>query len=117
MCFSTNSFVQVLEKEIISEDIISYSFTSIIWRRLVPPRVELFAWFVLVGRVNTKERLSRLEIIHHSDNICVLCKKDVEFVHHLFLGCEFTWQVWCPWLMCADRVWIIPISEGCQRAF
>ncbi|XLU80407.1 hypothetical protein S245_003827, partial [Arachis hypogaea] len=52
------------------EDITSYSFTSAIWRGLVPPRVELFAWFVLIGRINTKERLSRLGIMRHSDTIC-----------------------------------------------
>ncbi|KAL4315160.1 hypothetical protein AHAS_Ahas15G0157300 [Arachis hypogaea] len=46
--FSTNSFVQVLQQENLSEDITSYSFTSTIWRGLVPSKVELFAWFVLV---------------------------------------------------------------------
>ncbi|KAL4287801.1 hypothetical protein AHAS_Ahas19G0222500 [Arachis hypogaea] len=32
----------------LSEDVTSYSFTKTIWKGLVPPRVELFAWFVLV---------------------------------------------------------------------
>ncbi|XP_072076815.1 uncharacterized protein [Arachis hypogaea] len=41
----------VLQKETLSEDITSYNFTSTIWRGSVPLRVELFAWFVLVGRV------------------------------------------------------------------
>ncbi|XP_016172658.1 uncharacterized protein LOC107615054 [Arachis ipaensis] len=106
--FSTSSFVQVLQQETLSADIMSYNFKSSIWRGLVPPRVELFAWFVLVGRVNTKERLSRLGIINHHDNICVLCKKDIEFVHHLFFACEFTWQVWCAWLTFTDRAWTTP---------
>jgi len=106
--FSTKLFVQVLQKETISEDITSYSFTSSIWRGLVPPRVELFAWFVLVGRVNTKERLTRLGIINHNDNMCVLCKKDIESAHHLFFACELTWQVWCAWLTGANRAWAIP---------
>ncbi|XP_016192211.1 uncharacterized protein LOC107633090 [Arachis ipaensis] len=99
---------QVLQQETLSKDITSNSFTSTLWRGLVPPRVELFARFVLVGRVNTKERLNRLGIIHHGDNICVLCKKEIEFVNHLFLGCEFTWQVWCAWLMTVDRSWAVP---------
>nr|XP_025652765.1 uncharacterized protein LOC112748737 [Arachis hypogaea] len=91
--FSTNSFVQLLQVEMAPEDIQSYSFTRTIWKGLVPPRVELFVWFVLVGRVNTKERLSRLRIIHQQDTLCVLCNNSVECGHHIFLGCSFAWQV------------------------
>ncbi|XP_016173366.1 uncharacterized protein LOC107615862 [Arachis ipaensis] len=83
--FSTNSFMQVLQSETLSAEITSYSFTQSIWGGLVPPRIELFGWFVLVGRVNTKERLSRLGVIPPNDNICALCKKEMETVHHLFL--------------------------------
>ncbi|KAL4316411.1 hypothetical protein AHAS_Ahas15G0282400 [Arachis hypogaea] len=86
----------------------SYSFTSSIWRGLVPPRIKLFGWFVLIGRVNTKERLSRLGVIHQHDNLCVLRKKEMEFVHHLFLSCDFIWQVWCAWLRYLDKPWAVP---------
>ncbi|XP_057723418.1 uncharacterized protein LOC130939326 [Arachis stenosperma] len=54
--------------------------------------------------VNTKDRLSRLGVIVHSDNICVLCKKEVESVQYLFLLCE-AWQVWCSWLISVGQVW------------
>ncbi|XP_016196096.1 uncharacterized protein LOC107637170 [Arachis ipaensis] len=90
--FSTSSFLQVIQSETLTDEITSYSFTSAIWRSVVPPRVELFGWFVLVGRVNTKERLSRLGVIPNSDNVCVLCKKEIESVQHLFLLCEVTWK-------------------------
>ncbi|XP_015964835.1 uncharacterized protein LOC107494201 [Arachis duranensis] len=93
--FSTQSFLQVIQMETLSDEITSYSFTSALWRGLVPPRIELFGLFVLLGRINTKERLTRLGVIIHSDNICVLCHKGVETVEHLFLRCEVTWQVWC----------------------
>ncbi|XP_020973015.1 uncharacterized protein LOC110269490 [Arachis ipaensis] len=49
--FSTYSSVQVLQSETLSQEITSYNFTSVIWKGLVPPRIELFGWFVLVGRV------------------------------------------------------------------
>ncbi|QHO08772.1 uncharacterized protein DS421_14g475570 [Arachis hypogaea] len=91
-----------------ADDILSYKFTKKIWKDLVPPKVELFSWFVLVGRVNTKERLSRLGIIKMNDNICVLCKKDVEIVLHLFATCEYSWQVWCAWIKEFGRKWTIP---------
>ncbi|XP_016203224.1 uncharacterized protein LOC107643973 [Arachis ipaensis] len=106
--FSTRSVVQILQSEILSDEITSYSFTSSVWRGVVPLRIELFGWFVLVGRVNTKERLSRLGVIMPNDNICVLCKKEVESVKHLFLLCDLTWQVWCSWLRRFGEDWAIP---------
>ncbi|XP_015950039.1 uncharacterized protein LOC107474903 [Arachis duranensis] len=105
--FSTNSVVQVLQSESLSTEITSYSFTSLVWRGVVPPKIELFGWFVLVGRVNTKERLSRLGVIMPTDNICVLSNKEVESVNHLFLLCELTRQVWCSWLWSFGEVWAI----------
>ncbi|XP_016164945.1 uncharacterized protein LOC107607510 [Arachis ipaensis] len=103
--FSTNSFVQELQVELLPEDIASFSFTRTVWKGLVPPRVELFIWFVLTGRVNTKERLSRLGVVNQEDVVCVLCNNGVEFGHHLFLACDFSWQVWCAWLSFVGRQW------------
>ncbi|XP_072076260.1 uncharacterized protein [Arachis hypogaea] len=86
---------KAMQVEMLPEDIASYSFTKTVWKGLVPPRVELFVWFVLIRRVNTKERLSRLGVVNQEDVTCVLCNQGVEYGHHLFLGCEFSWQVWC----------------------
>ncbi|XP_016199783.1 uncharacterized protein LOC107640799 [Arachis ipaensis] len=108
--FSTNSFVQVMHSETTPEDITSYSFTRTIWQGLVPPRVELFIWFALIGKVNSKERLHRLGVISHGDDMCVLCKTEVEHVYHLFPGCKFTWQVWCGWLSDFRRLLSVPDS-------
>ncbi|XP_020972821.1 uncharacterized protein LOC110269371 [Arachis ipaensis] len=106
--FSTSSVLQVIQSETLTGEITSYSFTSAIWSSVVPSRVELFGWFVLVGRVNTKERLSRLGVIPSTDNACVLCKKEIECVQHLFLLCEVTWQVWCTWLKFFRTDWAVP---------
>ncbi|XP_015957168.1 uncharacterized protein LOC107481404 [Arachis duranensis] len=48
----------VLQEETLDEELLRFRFTKEIWKGLVPFGVELFAWFVLVGRVNTKDRLS-----------------------------------------------------------
>ncbi|KAL4373539.1 hypothetical protein AHAS_Ahas05G0091900 [Arachis hypogaea] len=95
--FLTNSFVQVLQEGMLPEDVTSYSFTKSIWKGLVPPIVELFVWFVLIGSVNTEERLSRFRIISQDDKSCVLCSKEVE-------------QVWSTWLSIFGRPWSIPGS-------
>ncbi|QHO17244.1 uncharacterized protein DS421_10g310500 [Arachis hypogaea] len=92
----------------LAKDTTSYSFTHSIWKGLVPPKVELFTWFVLIGRVNTKERLSRFGILNQVDMRCVLCNRDIEQVHHLFLGCDFAWQVWNAWISVFGRLWSLP---------
>ncbi|XP_029144056.1 uncharacterized protein [Arachis hypogaea] len=38
----------VLQEETLDEELLSYRFTKEIWKGLVPPRVKLFSWFVLV---------------------------------------------------------------------
>ncbi|QHO20170.1 Putative ribonuclease H protein [Arachis hypogaea] len=106
--FSTSSVIQAIQAETLSAEITSYSFTSSIWKGFVPPRIELFGWFVLVGRVNTKERLTKLGVNILGDSMCVLCTKELESVEHLFLRCEVTWQVWCKWLRLLGREWVIP---------
>ncbi|KAL4306269.1 hypothetical protein AHAS_Ahas16G0161400 [Arachis hypogaea] len=45
----------VLQEATLDEESLSYRFTKEIWKSLVPPRVELFTWFALVGRVITKD--------------------------------------------------------------
>ncbi|KAL4329084.1 hypothetical protein AHAS_Ahas13G0264700 [Arachis hypogaea] len=90
------------------EDISGYSFTKSIWKWLVPPRVELFVWFGLIGRVNTKARLCRLGVISQQDTLCVLYNRGDENDYHLFLGCSFTWHVWCAWLSYVRLQWTCP---------
>ncbi|XP_016164367.1 uncharacterized protein LOC107606873 [Arachis ipaensis] len=106
--YTTNSFVQVLQEATLDEKILRYKFTKEIWKGLVPPRVELYSWFALIGRINTKDRLSKLGILGPHDNLCVLCKKAVESVHHLLVACEFSWQVWCRWISEFGQEWTAP---------
>nr|XP_025628682.1 uncharacterized protein LOC112721872 [Arachis hypogaea] len=105
--YSTNSFTQMMQAEALPAEVTSYSFTRAIWKGFVPPRIELLSWFVLIGRVNTKDRLRRLRVIDQHDTLCVLCSKSEETVFHLFLGCDITWQVWCAWYA-FGRSWCSP---------
>ncbi|XP_057723574.1 uncharacterized protein LOC130939490 [Arachis stenosperma] len=95
-------------EETLEDELLTYKFTKEIWKGLVLPRVELFAWFVLVGRVNTKDWLSRLEILQQNDILCVLCKKDIENIQHLFITCEYSWHVWCAWISAFGQTWVVP---------
>ncbi|XP_025692385.1 uncharacterized protein [Arachis hypogaea] len=98
----------MMQAEVLPAEITSYSFTRAIWKGFVPPRIELLSWFVLIGRVNTKDRLCRLRVLDQNDKLCVLCSKSEETVFHLFLGCDITWQVWCAWLHAFGRSWCPP---------
>ncbi|XP_016170676.1 uncharacterized protein LOC107613265 [Arachis ipaensis] len=106
--FSTSSMIQAIQSKTLPAELTSYSFTSSLWKGFVPLRIELFGWFVLVGRVNTKERLTKLGVNILSDSMCVLCTKEIESTEHLFLRCEVTWQVWCKWLRALRQEWVIP---------
>ncbi|KAL4288482.1 hypothetical protein AHAS_Ahas19G0290600 [Arachis hypogaea] len=97
-----------MQEETLDEELLSYKFAKKIWKGLVPPRVELFTWFVLVGRVNTKDGLCRLEILQLNDNLCVLCNKEAENLQHLFVTCEFSWNVWCAWISEFGQKWAAP---------
>ncbi|MED6161711.1 hypothetical protein PIB30_063275 [Stylosanthes scabra] len=49
-----------------------------IWHCLVPPRVEMLVWFVLMGGLNTRDVLLRRSIIRQGDEVCVLCNGAAE---------------------------------------
>ncbi|XP_072066697.1 uncharacterized protein [Arachis hypogaea] len=106
--FTTRSVIQAIQAETIPTEITSYSFTSSVWKGFVPPRIELFGWFVLVDRVNINERLAKIGVNILGDSLCVMCTKELESAEHLFLRCEVAWQVWCKWLRSLGREWVIP---------
>ncbi|PRQ37611.1 putative reverse transcriptase zinc-binding domain-containing protein [Rosa chinensis] len=63
-----------------------------LWKLNVQPKIKIFGWLLLRGRLKTRDRLSRFGIIN--DNSCLLCNRDNETADHLFGYCEFTKEVW-----------------------
>ena len=80
------------------EDVNSYSFTKVVWKGLVPRKVEIFAWFVIIGSLNTKDKLYKFGIIQQDQVLCTLCNNLVESNGHLFFTCDYAWYLWCYWL-------------------
>ncbi|KAL6183086.1 hypothetical protein ACLB2K_044497 [Fragaria x ananassa] len=62
-----------------------------VWKLDVPPKVKLFGWLLLRGRLKTRDRLSKFGYI--DDNSCPLCDNDNETADHLFGHCNFTTEV------------------------
>ena len=53
---------------------------SKVWRGLVQPKAELLMWFVIYGRLNTKNHLQRLNILRGDNYGCVLCNAELETI-------------------------------------
>ena len=73
--------------------------TALVWKGLAPPRVEILAWFVLQGQLNTKKRLVGLNIIPSTLALCPLCLLANEYVEHLFFECMVSWKIWANYLL------------------
>ena len=103
-----------------------YNYTNKVWKSVAPLKAELLVWFVLLGRLNTNDRLSRLDIINNFDVKCVLCNDLPEEVDHLFFTCQFTWRIWSA---CCEKwglKWVMPndprlayeswLGVGCRKS-
>ena len=73
---------------------------SEVWHGLAPTKAELLVWLLIRGRLNTKERLHRLNIMRNDGISCPLCNSEVESIFHLIFFCNFVWKLWgvcCLW--------------------
>ena len=67
---------------------------SKVWRGPAPSKAELLVWFLILGRLNTRDRLRRLNVLRINDLSCPLCNSKVESTSHLFFSCKFAWELW-----------------------
>ena len=92
--FSSKSFSEsVLKLQAVGVD--SFKHAAKVWCKMAPPKVELLVWFLVLGKLNTKDRLISLNIIPASEGKCVLCGEHVESIGHLFFSCNYSWKLWC----------------------
>ena len=63
--------------------------TWLIWNSCIPPKVSVFTWEVLWGKVLTTDQLKKRGFQHASK--CLLCKEDEETIDHLLLNCPSVW--------------------------
>lgn len=77
---------------------------------MVPPRIEVCVWLACLGRLNTRAKLARLDIIPPSQDLCPLCNKCSETVDNLLVHCEFSCRVWNWRIYIWDHHWATPSS-------
>lgn len=78
-----------------------------VWRAAVPPKLKLFFWLALHGRLWTAERLMRHGL--QPEAACALCDQADETTDHLLSSCPVTREVWS-WLL--SRVGLQQLSPA-----
>lgn len=79
-----------------------------IWKGLIPPRVEIFTWLAVMGRINTRSKLASINVIPQEESICILCNAQSETPNHLLLHCIFSYKLWSWWLELWGMSWVFP---------
>ena len=90
--FKTKVLQQMMHVDIAVE---VESLVCTVWMNLVPPKVEIFMWLALLGRVNTREMLCKRGILQENQNIYTFCSTHSESLDHILMNCRFSWEVWC----------------------
>ncbi|GMI95175.1 hypothetical protein like AT4G29090 [Hibiscus trionum] len=70
------------------------SWNSLVWKGLVPPRVDFFLWQLAHGKVAVKTELSKRGVLSESDINCPVCNQCPESTNHLFIHCNASWKLW-----------------------
>ncbi|KAL4323635.1 hypothetical protein GQ457_11G028910 [Hibiscus cannabinus] len=86
---------------------------KLVWLRLVPPKVEIFMWRVVWGRVPVKVELLKRGVPIIENSLCSLCKNSPETISHLFLFCTGVWRIWmkfCALLGVSTAFPLIPLE-------
>ena len=95
--YTIKSFSLQIFRSIVSSLSI-YSQAKIAWKGVAPPRVKILVWFILLERLNTKDRLCCFGSIPANDSQCVLCSNNAESIQHLFFECPVAWMFWHSYL-------------------
>ena len=91
--FSAKSFIlQVVSS---NQNTSLANLTAVVWASVVHPKAEILVWLLMLGKLNTKGRLRKLNIIRDDYVMCPLCNCQQEMISHLFFACNHTWKIWC----------------------
>ena len=98
--FSTKSFTDTVTKNQV--------LAARVWCKVAPIKVELLVWFLVLGKLNAKDRLVSLNIIDSRESKCILCNEHDENIDHLFFLCEYARMLWCDCLSKWRISWVMP---------
>ncbi|KAK9286213.1 hypothetical protein L1049_014598 [Liquidambar formosana] len=106
LSFSSKSFFDSLRKD---DSVPVFNPARMIWKAIVPLKVKILAWSTAHKRTNTNDWVQRKRpFVCLSPQWCVLCKKEGEFVDHLFLHCDISIALWQRLFNLANLSWVRP---------
>ncbi|KAL8456634.1 hypothetical protein ACS0TY_034751 [Phlomoides rotata] len=92
--YSTKATYEVLLRNKFDMGVECKEFT-LVWNKLVLPKVRVHAWRMLWEKVPTTTKLLRRNYLTTGvDTNCMFCNSDPESVTHNFLECEFLYKTW-----------------------
>jgi len=66
-------------------------FVHVVWKLVLPPRVQFFLWLLSQNRLLTRDILQKRRDV--SDPTCLFCS-EIETISHLFFECCVAVNVW-----------------------
>ena len=105
--YSANQFC----KDVIKSKSSNSKWWKIVWSGLAPPKVEVFCWQLMRGRIAVKEQLARRGLVDWNIAVCTFCKAEIESVVHLFFACRFSWLIWMHYCSIWDLSWVFHIES------
>jgi hypothetical protein len=76
-------------------DLITVTALKRLWKNNIPSKVSIFGWRLLLDKLTTREALYRKGVVTNNlERCCVLCFRENEDTHHVFINCSISVQVW-----------------------
>ncbi|GKC42205.1 RNA-directed DNA polymerase, eukaryota [Tanacetum coccineum] len=80
-------------RQLIDDSILSKEEVTTMWVKVIPIKINVFAWRVRLDKLPTRLNLF-LKGIDISTIVCPLCHASVESGSHIFFSCPMTRQLW-----------------------
>ena len=79
-----------------------------VWNPVVPPKIGVFAWEVVWGKMLTLDQLKRRGMTFA--NRCFMCEEEEETIDHLLIHCKLAKMLWDLILSIVGISWVFPQS-------
>ena len=72
----------------------NFPYSPLLWKGFSLPKIEMFIWLLLHGKVCTRAFLAHRHLIHPSQVTCLFCEHETKYDNHIFLYCYHIWRLW-----------------------
>ncbi|GKB73439.1 RNA-directed DNA polymerase, eukaryota, reverse transcriptase zinc-binding domain protein, partial [Tanacetum coccineum] len=80
-------------RTLIDSNILDVAPKATRWNRLIPNKVNVFIWSLMLNKLPTRVNLDRRDIDVGSI-LCPICLEDIETVNHIFFSCNMAKDLW-----------------------